>query len=264
MLRGFGGQLQISLRRTISVAWVLAITDYRYSNRSTRLGIAWPTIGLGIRILAITTIFSAAFKQDSGSFALLVTTGLIVWGFLSDVTNSSVQSFSRAKGLLLSMPLPLMALPLRNVFREVLMLGQNFALVAIVLLALNENGNVKYGLFFLGLTLVVPSMVGVAWIVAIVSVRFPDLGKLISSLMQVLFFVTPVIWDSRRFPEGVMSILVQVNPYYHLLNVMRLPLMGETPTLANYLVVLIGGTLSLCVGYWAISRNNNKIMRWLA
>ena len=252
-----------NLKRNLSVAWVLATSDYRYANKQTRIGVFWPTLGLLIRIAAISTIFAAAFRQDATSFALLVTTGLVCWLFLSDITTSSVTSYSRAKGLLLSMPLPAHALPLRNLLRESLFFAQNFLLVIPILILLGELTSVRLDLFLFGLALVIPSMLGIAWTVSIVSARLPDVGKLISSIMQVLFFITPVIWDSRRFPEGIMSVIVQINPYYHLLNVIRLPLMGDTPTLANYLVVLIGGGTSLLLGYWMVKRSRNKILRWL-
>ena len=242
---------------------MLATSDHRYANKQTRMGVLWPTLGLGIRILAIATIFSAAFRQESSSFAMLIATGLVCWSLINDVTNTSVSSFSRAKGILMSMPLPPHALPLRNLFRESMFFAQNLVLVIPLLVLLNEFGNVRFDLFALGLVLVIPSLVGIAWLVSIVSVQFPDIGKLISSIMQVMFFITPVIWDSRRFPEGIMSVIVQINPFYHLLNVIRLPLMGDTPTIANYLVVLIGGSVSLLLGFWLISKNRNKILRWL-
>lgn len=256
-----GGKVS-ALVRVISVAWVLAISDYRYSNKQTRVGVLWPTLGLAIRMLAIATVFSAAFNQEK-SFPVLIATGLVCWQLLNDLTTSSVTSYSRAKGLMMSIPLPPHALPLRNLLREVLFFGQNLVLVLFVLLALDELADVRLDLFLLGLLLVLPSLLGIAWLVAILSAQFPDVGKLISSIMQVLFFVTPVIWDSRHFPEGIMSLIVQINPFYHLLNVFRLPLMGDSPTLANYLVVSLGGGIALVTGFWLVSRQRNKILRWL-
>jgi lipopolysaccharide transport system permease protein len=87
----------------------------------------------------------------------------------------------------------------------------------------------------------------------------PQMG---SSLIQVTFYLTPIIWMPQTISAHVSSYLLDLNPVYHLVEIMRAPLLGTMPTTTNWLVsiamAIIGSVLALAfygnyrrrIAYW--------------
>ena len=92
---------------------------------------------------------------------------------------------------------------------------------------------------------------------AMVCTRFRDITLIVRNLMQAIFLLTPVFWDFELI-EGKHRLLVELNPFFHMIQVVRMPLLGELPTLTNYLVVIGmigGGSLAVMYVYRRMRRN---------
>jgi ABC-type polysaccharide/polyol phosphate export permease len=94
-----------------------------------------------------------------------------------------------------------------------------------------------------------------------VCARFRDLAQVIASILQVMFFFTPIFW----VPGGQLSrpILVEANPFYHLLQLLRAPLLGELPTALNW-QVSVAVTVVAGVGALAsLAATRRHVYLWL-
>ena len=91
--------------------------------------------------------------------------------------------------------------------------------------------------------------------------RFRDIGPIVGSVMQIAFFVTPVIWKPEQLGEGVVNL--PFNPFYDLLEIVRGPLLGQPPNLATYVGAILY-SLILCVLSWAFFvRVRGRITFWM-
>jgi ABC-type polysaccharide/polyol phosphate export permease len=83
-------------------------------------------------------------------------------------------------------------------------------------------------------------------IFAYVNARFRDATHLAGVALQVLFYVTPVLWPAEMLRERRLGWVVGMNPLYHLLEIIRQPLLASRPaTVENYVVALL---LAVCLG----------------
>jgi ABC-type polysaccharide/polyol phosphate export permease len=83
-------------------------------------------------------------------------------------------------------------------------------------------------------------------IFAHLNVRFRDTAHLAGVAMQVLFYVTPVLWPAEMLRGRALGWIVDMNPLYHLLEVIRQPLLLARPaSLENYIV---GVAIAACLG----------------
>ena len=63
---------------------------------------------------------------------------------------------------------------------------------------------------------------------------------MVNNLMRVVFFLTPVIWMPEML--GLRSTYLDLNPFYHFLELFRAPLLGHSPKLLSW-VVAFGAAL---------------------
>jgi lipopolysaccharide transport system permease protein len=99
---------------------------------------------------------------------------------------------------------------------------------------------------------------------AVVATRFRDVPPIVNAILTVGFYITPVIWlkDSLNNNELVSSI-VSLNPLYHLLQIVRLPLIGQYPLLENWIWAAGYGLFFWVVGFIMFQRYEKRIAYWV-
>jgi lipopolysaccharide transport system permease protein len=117
--------------------------------------------------------------------------------------------------------------------------------------------------FPIAIGLVILNLYWINLLVAITSARFRDFGPIVTSLMAVIFFVTPVLWRPNLLPPGTAHLLLGLNPLYHFLQLLRLPLSGELPTLENWLVSGVLAAVGIASASVMANKAKKSIASWL-
>ena len=97
-----------------------------------------------------------------------------------------------------------------------------------------------------------------ASIMAYASVRFRDLPHGMTSLLQVLFFVTPVFFPVKILKERGLDFIYQLNPLYYLIEVVRQPMITLNPAPAEVYVITAGYLVFLFVVMMAVAKRFDK------
>ena len=97
--------------------------------------------------------------------------------------------------------------------------------------------------------------------IGIFSARFRDIPQLINSVVQIIFFVTPIMWKPELL--GRRAYIADLNPFYHLLEIVRAPLLGHVPSLLNYLAVLLITAINLGLAGLVFTRFRSRIAYWI-
>ncbi|MFW8645995.1 ABC transporter permease [Rhizobium beringeri] len=101
-------------------------------------------------------------------------------------------------------------------------------------------------------------------ILAILCTRYRDLTQIIQNIMQVCLYLTPVMWEPSRLPDDTKSMLMlNLNPFYHLLSVVRDPLLGNPGTLINWCVVVAMAVVGWTLALLFLNRYRSRITYWL-
>jgi lipopolysaccharide transport system permease protein len=121
------------------------------------------------------------------------------------------------------------------------------------------------GLAPLALAGFVLAIANIAWsslLLGVLCVRFRDLPPIVGSLMQIAFFVTPVIWKPELLSPARLRWL-PLNPFYNLLEVVRVPLLGGTASVTVW-VAALGYSLVLIAITWALFvRVRGRLAFWV-
>lgn len=243
----------------------LALSDLRSRWRGTFFGVFWSVIQpLGLTLM-LATVLSRLFNTDITSYAPYVLSGIIVWEFIvANVTGGSL-SFVQADAYIKQTRHPLAIYTLRTVLGSLVVLAvassSLYAWAAIVLPA-------NIGWHWLATLAIFPILAAVAWplgtLLAYIGARFRDLPHATGLVMQALWFISPVYFEVRMFRQGGLDALIDYNPIYHVLQIVRAPLLeGSWPTPANYLLPLATALFCLLLAWLVGRRAEAKVIFYL-
>ncbi|MBP2340130.1 ABC-2 type transport system permease protein [Saccharothrix coeruleofusca] len=257
--------------------------DIKQRYRRSVIGPLWITISMGTTALALGLLYSQLFNQEINTFLPYITAGFVVWNFLVGCVTEGTDVFIANEGLIKHLPAPISVHVLRLVWRQVLFFAHNLVVYAVVVAIFFGDLNQPYqmqddpvthpGLSW-AILLAIPAFallavnaVWVALLFGIISTRFRDIPPVIHSFINLIFFMTPIVWHTgilhKVGADGDWRMLIaELNPLYHFLEIVRAPMLGHQQSWHHWAVVggftVLGWALALLamrnyrarVSYW--------------
>ena len=264
--RGALFQLQTALRDLqnsfgrLGLAWSLATHDVGSRYRGSVLGPFWITLSMALMVLGIGFLYASLFHLPLNEFLPYVAIGIVFFGVMTGVINEGCETFVQAASMLSQTALPMFTFVWRTVFRNLINLAHHLVIVVLVL-AFSGWREANVPVAVVGLVLMVANAGWLSMVVGIASARFRDIPQIVISVMQFAFLFTPVFWrpDSRA---GLQPIL-DFNPFYHLLELIRSPLLGSVPPLSTWIIASLTAAITLIAGLISFSLSYRKISLWI-
>ena len=247
----------------IHLPLMLGWQDIKQRYRRSKLGPFWLTISMGVMITMIGYIFGQAMGLPRQEYLPFVATGMIFWAFISSGINEGSSSFINASGMIRQLSLPLSIYPLRTLWRNVVVLGHNLILLPIALAVAGRAINFNLLWIIPGFILLVLNIFWISVFLGVICTRYRDLPPIIGSLIQVFFYVTPIIWMPGALSARSANLLVDPNPVYHLVQLVRAPILGSGPTMLNWTVSIVMAILGSCIALWFFGKYKKRIAYWL-
>jgi len=251
------------LRNTLRIAQALGWQDIKQSYRRSALGQFWITIGMSIQIATIGVVFGLVLGAPLETYLPFVATGIIIWTFFAATLNDSSTAFIAAESLMKQLTITPITYVLRVVWRNIIVFSHNLILIPIALILFGYPASINLLLFIPGIVLALVTLSWLAVFIAIIGTRFRDIAPIVASLLTVGFYLTPVIWKPELIPSGFAHLLLGLNPFYHLMQVIRLPLLGELPTLDNWLLASLSAVVGSVAAFYFYRANRFRIVYWL-
>jgi len=226
----------------------LGIWDVRRRFSRTILGVSWIFLNLAITLMAIGFIYTNLLGQNVRSFLPLLTAGLVTWSYITSAIVEGGSAFVASEGYIKQIGLPIFIYVYRFFVSGLVVMLISW--LAYVLVAAVFRVPIGWGTLWVipGLMLLAIIALLLTTIFAHLTARFRDVSHLASAAMQVLFYVTPVIWPAEILREKGLGIVVDANPLFHLLEVVRRPLLTAQPADAISYVVVAGLVVALSAG----------------
>lgn len=250
-------------RHFLGLAISLGWQDVRDTYQRSTLGPLWMTIALGVQITAIGLVFGLLFGVDLAIFLPYLAVSLTLWGFVVSSVNDATGAYVQSQQIVKQMYVPSFFAVVRVLSKNLIVFGHNMSIIAVVVTVFGIVPNINLLFFVPGLLVVTAVLYAVSVVAATVSTRFRDVPPIISSLLLVSFYVTPIIWMPESLAEEFRNIVLTWNPFYHLMELLRSPILGSAPSLLNWSVA-IGIFFGLSLFAWWVSRKYSwKVVYWL-
>ncbi len=228
--------------------------DLRTRYRRSVLGIGWSLLHPVCMTAILCIVFHKLFHLSLVDYAPHVLAGLAVWQYVLTCSLQGCQAFFHGEHYIRQTPMPLAIFPLRTTlaasFHFLVALGLVIALLAILALGGWRPWNPSTVLFALpGLVMLFFLCWSLAIIFGTLTVFFHDVQHLSEVGFQMLFYATPIMYQSALLESHGLDWLLRVNPVVAMLKLVRDPLLdGSLPSMATYAQGLL---LIALAGAWA-------------
>jgi lipopolysaccharide transport system permease protein len=269
----FQGEMSVGARNRLAVqdireglrlkplAWSLGWLDIRLRYRGSILGPFWLTLSTAIMVGALGVLYAALFHTDVHQYLPFLTLSQILWFFISALVTDACTCFTQAEGMIRSVRMPLFLHAMRTLIRNVLILAHNVVVIVVVfaIFAIWPGWHALLALPAFVLWMI--DAFAICLLLGTFCARFRDIGPIVASIMQIAFFLTPVIWQPEQL--GVHAVYLPLNPFFALIEIVRAPLLGTTPSAVTWLAA-IGFSLLLCGLSWTMFvRARGRIAFWV-
>ena len=246
------------------LVWTLAFSDIKLRYRGSLIGPFWLTLSTAIQIGAMAFLYADLFNTDIHTYIPFLAVSLVLWGYLSSLTSDGCTCFSAYDTLIKGTRMPFIVHVVRSVIRNTIILLHN-AVVIVAVFVLMGKPLTFYSLAAIpGFLLWLIDGVAISFLLGTICARFRDIPQIVAAIMQVAFFMTPIMWQATtlRGHSGTESVVLY-NPFVYILDVVRNPLLNE-PLSALFVMkaLVISGVLVL-VSLVSFARFRGRISFWV-
>lgn len=247
--------------RAWPVWMVMGWDDIRQRYRRSILGPFWITLSMGAFIFLLGEIYSRIFHVSLETYMPFLSAGYIVWGFISQTTIESCMAFHEGSRIIKQIKLPYSVYILRVVWRNFIVFLHTIVIFVPIAVVFKVMPDLTTLYALPGLFLVCVNQMWLGTVLAILSTRYRDLQQIVITAVQITMFATPIMWPVSTLNGA--TIIAEINPIYHLIELVRAPMLGEAPELLSW---LIGGGMALVgsiVATALLVRTARRIVFWL-
>ncbi|WP_421934517.1 ABC transporter permease [Phenylobacterium sp.] len=254
--------LKASTKR-IDLAWSLAWHDIVSRYRGSILGPFWITLSMGLMVLGMGFLYAEIFKVPIQEYMPFVALGIVFWGVIVGVITEGCDTFVHASGMLSQTSLPMFTFVWRTVLRNLITLAHHLVIVVVVLFWFGYWKVANVPMALLGLVLLMLNVSWVSMAVGIASARFRDVPQIVGSIMQFAMFMTPIFWQPGRMSGGRAHALLVLNPFFHMIDGIRTPLMGGQSGSGTYPILALLAVLGWAGAFTAFTLTRRRIVHYL-
>lgn len=241
---------------------LLGISDVRQRYKRSRFGQFWITLSMAVFVTGIGLVYGGLFHQKIDEYIPYLAVNMTVWGLISSVVNDSNTAFIEASGYLRQEALPKTSFVMRILVRNFVAFAHNLIIVPIVFAVFLVVPGWEALLAIPGLVLVLVAVFLIALMLGILSTRFRDLPQIVSNVVQLAFFITPVMWKIEQLGDRGPPVLA-LNPLAVLMRLVSEPLLGRVPPAWVYGLALLYVLLLAALSWPLFARFRARIVYWL-
>jgi ABC-type polysaccharide/polyol phosphate export permease len=245
----------------VKVMHSLAVRDLKNSYKRTKLGPLWGVITSGVMVLSLWMVFGYLFTEK-GYFGYMAS-GILLWSFVSGALSAAGSTFIASESLIRSLALPAWVYIGRSLEKTMLIFLHSLPLVPISIVLTGGALTLEVIWFIPGLALVFLNITWISGLIAFAGTRYRDLNPVVSSIVLVMFYLTPLFWRPDILHPTIRELFLSWNLFNSFINLLREPWLGSCPGQEYW----IGASVCAFVG-WSIfllvyRRFNHRIPFWL-
>lgn len=241
----------------------LVLRDIKVRYKRSVLGFVWVMLNPLLMMLVLYVVFSGIFKISSQNYVAYLLSGIILWSFFSQSTSTALQSLIGNSSLIKEVYVPKAIFPLSVVMSAAV--NFIFSLIPLFLILFITKTPVGSHLYLLPVTFALVTLFsfGVALIVSTLAVFFHDTIHIYDVLLLIWMYMTPIIYPESIVPEK-FRVVIQMNPFYYLLNLFRASIYVENAlTARDFFYGAACAMLTVCIGWCFYNRHKNRIVFYL-
>jgi len=241
----------------------LVARDLKVRYRRSAIGFLWTMLYPLLMMVVLTVVFSAIFRMDVANYPVYVLAGIVFWNFFSQSIVAAMNSLRGNATLLTKLPVPKAVFPVATILSGLLNLV--FALVPLLVIVVATAHPITPALAFLPVSIFIAGLftLGAGLLLSPAAAFFSDTVELVTLLLTLLMYLTPVIYPLAIVPPHLLWI-VEANPVRSILEVFRAPIYdGTLPSLTHLGVATGIAVVAFAVGAFVFERTSRRLVLYL-
>jgi ABC-type polysaccharide/polyol phosphate export permease len=251
--------MQKSTRQNLSIIIQLIKGDFKLRYQGSYLGYVWTLFKPLLLFSVIYTVFTQFLKAPIENYATYLLLGIVIWTFFSEATMVGLNSLISKRDLITKIYFPRQLIVIASTLNSSITLLLNLLIFFIIA----GFSNVFPGLCSL---LLIPLIIllyifttGLTLILAALYIRFQDLQHIWEVLLQIIFWLTPIIYSITIIPEQFQK-YVLMNPLARFIEDARVVFIHNQPLSFNNLALLtLISLITLVIGIYYFKSQEAKI-----
>ncbi len=252
---------ELSSYKPLFFEWTYLQLNQRY--QGSVLGFLWTLLYPLLVFLSFSLIFSVINGWDLKDYGLYFAGGYIAWTFFANAIQQAADSIPMNASFVTRVYTAKALFPLTAVSVNLI----DLVVGVLIILALTPLLGVSYSLALLflpiSLVLLIGFVTGAALLCSTANVFLRDFRHLLSSVLFIAFFFSPILWKSSALPAGIQSLLY-LNPMVPFIRLFQQPIWAHAlPDGKDILFSSVWAMFALAIGSLAFFSNERKFYFYL-
>lgn len=243
---------------------MMAYQDIRLRYKRSVLGPFWVTLSMAITVFSMGYLYGHLFHMDLAIYFPFLAAGMITWALISNAIIDLTDAFITSEALIKQIKLPYMLYIFRVATRNMVIFFHNILVFIPIYLIFHKSIPVNLHTFMVipGLLVIYLNCLTYGLVLGLLGARYRDVTQVIRSFVQIIFFITPIMW-APTILSAEKQFLASWNPFYTFIELVRAPLFGQAYTTSTLILVSVITILGLLFSYALFVRYRSRIIYWL-
>ncbi|WP_246375293.1 ABC transporter permease [Gluconacetobacter takamatsuzukensis] len=243
---------------------VLGFLDIKLRYRGSALGPFWLTISMGVQVGAMAFIYADLFHTDIHTYLPFLSLSLIAWNYLNALVTDGCACFIQSDSVIKGMRMPFTVHAARSIVRNTIILAHNVVIIIAVFAIMGVHQSLSSLMALPAFCLWLVDAFAFSLLFGALCARFRDVPPIIAAIMQIAFFITPVMWNMNILNGHREAIfLIRFNPFYYLFEILRAPLLGTPLAATTWAWALVISAILILFSWVAFARTRGRIAFWV-
>jgi ABC-type polysaccharide/polyol phosphate export permease len=240
--------------------WALALKELKIRYKRSVLGFLWALLNPMLLMLVLTVVFSTFMPMAVSHYAIFLLSVLLPWTFFSQSLAYAAESIVSNGDLIKKVRVAKLVFPVAAVVSNMINLLLSLIPLVLIVLAMRHPFHITWLFLPVPLFALTIFTLGATFLFAAINVYYRDVSHILQILLQMWFYMTPIIYSADFFPAKY-RFLFKLNPLQYYFNGFRLSVYwGLLPTWQSITASFVLGIVSLYVGFDIFRRRQNDFV----
>ena len=244
-------------RLAITLAWL----DIKLRYRGSVIGPFWLTLSTAVMVIAMGVLYAELFRMQLHDYMPFLALSIVLWNTIGGIVSDGCVCFTSAEGMIRAMRMPYAIHGVRVMVRNGLVLAHNVVVIVGVFAFFDAWPGWIALQSLLGIAFWVADAIAICLLLGTICARFRDIAPIVGSVMQIAFFLTPIIW--RKDALGPRAVWLILNPFFCLISTVRDPLLNQHPGILTWVALCFWSAALWGIAWLLFVRTRSRIAFWV-
>lgn len=249
--------------KALHVPIILANQDIAARYKRSKIGAFWITINIAVFISVLSFVFGNLLNNRIEVFVPMLATALITWNFMSNILMESSRVFIDSKSMILETNVPILSHIVRVFWRNLIILMHNILILPFIYIIFQIEINFNVLQVIPAMLILILYLIGPAIILSIICLRFRDFANIFENILQIGFYLTPIIWMLDSINSITVKKIMYFNPFFYPITLMQNSFLSKSYDEFIYMNTSVISIFLLALGLYIFSYNRKRLTLWL-